>query len=144
MDNGKERLDTRGLHDYQLRVGQFKSKAPNSPFSQFLFIPSLHISFTGELPYPQLSLTRTSPLHLTLGTHGMNTPNTCSVVLVAGSALYNLQAVMDTVDSLVKDMLKVPYVMILLVENPDMILSTIRHALSPAVVSVYCVSYSRD
>ena len=98
---------------------------------------SLHISFTGELPYPQLSLTSSSPLHPTLGTHGMNTPNTCSVVLVAGSALNNLKAVMEKVDSLVQDMLKIPYMVVLLVENQNMTQHTTRHAMSPAVVSFH-------
>ena len=57
-------------------------------------------------------------------------------MLVAGSALHNLQSVMDNVDSLAEDMLRVPYAMVLLVEDPDMIINTSRHAKSPAVVSI--------
>ena len=67
----------------------------------------------------------------------MNTPNTCSVVLVAGSALHNLQAVMDKVDSLAQDMQKIPYVMVLLVENPDITFNTTRHVMSPPMVSIH-------
>ena len=95
----------------------------------------LHIRYTGELPYPQLSLTSSSPPHIQLGTHGMNTPNTCSVVLVAGSALYELQSVKSTVDSMAQQMMKIPYVMVLLVDNPNVKLNTQSRPMDPAMVS---------
>ena len=95
-----------------------------------------YIRFTGELPYPQLSLNSSSPFNLTLGTHGMNAPNTCWIVLVAGSALHDLHSVITMVDSLGQDMLKIPYAIFLLDDNTDMRLDSHRHAMSPAVVSI--------
>ena len=72
-----------------------------------------------------------------LGTHGMNTPNTCSVVLVAGSALDNLQSVKATVNSLSKDMKKTRYIMVLLVnmDNPNIKLDTFSLHIDLAMVS---------
>ena len=80
-------------------------------------------------------------MHLNLGKQGMNIPNTCSVVLVAGSAPDNLQTVMDMVDSLVQDLSKIPYAVVLLIENPDLTLKTTRYAMSPAVVSIQCLPH---
>ena len=74
-------------------------------------------------------------LHLTLGTHGMDSPNMCSVVLVAGSALQDLQSVSDKLYSLMEDMLMVPYAMFLLTDNPELELTSNRHEMLPAVVT---------
>ena len=102
----------------------------------------MNCSFSDELPYPQVSLTASKEIHLTLGTKGMNAPNTCSVVLVAGSALHDLQAVMDMVDSLVEDMLQVPYAIFLIARNETVTLNTTRHVQSPPVVSIHCLTLS--
>jgi hypothetical protein len=66
----------------------------------------------------------------------MLTPTKSSVVLVAGSALTDLQGVMDRIDSLAKDMKMIPYVVILIIRNTDIIPDTVRHNSSPPVVSV--------
>ena len=92
------------------------------------------------LPYPQLLLTSSSSLHLNLGTHGMNAPNRCSVVLVAGSELKNLSQIMTKIDSLGQEMQKIPYAVILIVDNPTTNLTTSRHAMSPAVVSIQFIA----
>ena len=42
---------------------------------------------------------------------------------------------MRKVDSMAQNMLKIPYAVVLLVENPNLNLTTNRHAMSPAVVS---------
>ena len=65
----------------------------------------------------------------------MDSPNTCSIVLVAGDTINNLQEVMQKVDSMGQNMLKIPYAVVLLVENPNFNLTTNRHAMTPAVVS---------
>ena len=67
----------------------------------------------------------------------MNAPSKSSVVLVAGSALDDLQDVMDKVDTLGQDMQMIPYAIVLLVEDKDKnrILNTTRHNDSPPVVS---------
>ena len=77
----------------------------------------------------------TSPLHLSLGTKGMNTKNACSVVLVAGYALDDLQSVKATVKSLTHQMMRMPYLMVLLVDNQNIKLDTSSHPMDPAMVS---------
>ena len=93
------------------------------------------IRFYGDLLYPQLFLTSSSNLRIKLGTHGMNAPNTCSVVLVAGSQLVDLSEIMKQVDSLGQEMLKIPYAVVLLSDDATINLTTIRHDMSPAIVS---------
>ena len=99
---------------------------------------SLHIAYfcrvTAELPYPKVSLSPSSLTNLNLGTKGMNSPNSCSVVVVGGSALHDLQAVLDLVDTLGDDMQKLPYAIFLQVDTASELNMT-RHAMSPPVVS---------
>ena len=64
------------------------------------------------------------------------TPTKSSVVLVAGSALKDLQKIMDKIDSQAVDMKMIPYVVILLVKDNDRVPDTVRHAMSPPVVIV--------
>ena len=66
----------------------------------------------------------------------MMTPTKSSVVLVAGSALKDLQRIMDKIDSLAKDMKMTPYVVILIVRDNDIVPETVRHDASPPVVSL--------
>ena len=97
---------------------------------------SQSFSYTGQLPYPQLSLSSSSSLNLSLGTFGIQAPNTCSVVLVAGSGLKDLQVVMDKADQLGQDMEKISYAVVLLLDKPNVILNTVRLSMSPPVVSI--------
>ena len=64
----------------------------------------------------------------------MNSPNTCSVVIVGGSDIHELQAVLDLVDTLGDDMQKLPYAIFLLVDKASE-LNITRHVMSPPVVS---------
>ena len=73
---------------------------------------------------------------ITLGTKGMSTPNTCSVVLVAGSALHDLQSVKSRVNFLGHQMMRIPYIMVLLVDNPNVKLDTSSLPRDPAMVQV--------
>ena len=66
----------------------------------------------------------------------MMTPTKSSVVLVAGSALKDLQKVMNKLGSMAEDMKKIPYVVILIVRENEMVPGTVRHAMSPPVVSL--------
>ena len=66
----------------------------------------------------------------------MMSPSKSSVVLVAGSALMDLQGVMNKIDFLAKDMKMIPYIVILLIRDSDMVPDTVRNALSPPVVSL--------
>jgi hypothetical protein len=66
----------------------------------------------------------------------MMTPTKSSVVLVAGSALKDLQKIMNSIDYLADDMKKIPYVVILLIRDNDMVPDTVRHDASPPVVSL--------
>jgi hypothetical protein len=64
----------------------------------------------------------------------MMAPTKSSVVLVAGPALKDLQNIMDKIDSLANDMQMIPYVVILLIRDNDVVPNTARHAMSPPVV----------
>ena len=64
----------------------------------------------------------------------MMTPTKSSVVLVAGSALKDLQKIMDKIDYLADGMMMIPYVVILLIRESDIVPGTARHAVSPPVV----------
>ena len=66
----------------------------------------------------------------------MMAPTKSSVVLVAGSALKDLQNIMKKIDSLSKDMQMIPYIVILLVRDNDIVPDTVRSAVSPPVVSL--------
>jgi hypothetical protein len=115
------------------------------PMWHMHFAQCVCVRFTGKLPYPQIAMTSSSPLHLNLGTRGMIAPSKSSVVLVAGSALDDIKAVMDKVDSLGQDMLMIPYAIVLLVEDQDKnrILNTTRHSESPPVVSIIIYQFKQ-
>ena len=91
--------------------------------------------FTGELPYPQVSLSASSQTTLNLGTHGMNAPNTCFIPLVAGPLLHDLPSIVRKVDSLGQEMQKIPYAIFVLGDHKRMEPDINRHHMSPAVVS---------
>ena len=66
----------------------------------------------------------------------MMTPTKSSVVLVAGSALKDLQKILSKIDSMVDGMKMTPYVVILLIRDNEMVPDTVRHVMSPPVVSL--------
>ena len=97
--------------------------------------------FHAELPFHQVSVTPEDAPPLVLTTRGMKTSSTCSVVLVAGHHLQNIQGVLDMVDTMSSSMLRIPYAMVLLVEKgetaPD-----IPHLSIPTAVVSYMLMYS--
>ena len=96
----------------------------------------LHTRYSGELMYPQVSLSSSSLLHINLGTHGMNAPNTCFISLVAGPLFYDLQSIHRKVDDLGQEMQKIPYAIFLLDDHTSIEPDINRHHMSPAVVSI--------
>ena len=66
----------------------------------------------------------------------MLTPTKSSVALVAGSALMDLQKIMDKLASLADDMQMIPYVVILLIRDNEVVPDTVRNAMSPPVVAL--------
>ena len=54
----------------------------------------------------------------------MNAPSRCSIVLVSGSALKELPDIKLTIKHLAHEMMVVPYMMVLLVEDPNISLNT--------------------
>ena len=65
----------------------------------------------------------------------MMAPTKSAVVLVAGSALKDLKKIMDKIVSLANDMWMLPYVVILLIRENDIVPDTLRHDMSPPIVS---------
>ena len=68
------------------------------------------------------------------GTHGIDAPNKCSVVLVAGDALNDFDNVKKTVDSVKNQLELIPTMMILFVDDPNIFLNLSTHAMTPAMV----------
>ena len=110
-----------------------------------ILFPSLQscftLRYTEELEYPQVSLSGSNPIKLTLGTHGMNAPNRCFVPLIAGSYLQDLENTLQYIDRIGQDMLKVPYAVFLLGDLPGglpgALPDTYNHHMAPAIVSTY-------
>ena len=75
-------------------------------------------------------------MNLKLGTNGINAPNSCTVVLVSGSALLDLQAIMDVLHLKVRGMLRIPLAVVVLDDGVGRInIKTTRHDMSPPIVS---------
>ena len=72
---------------------------------------------------------------LVLTTRGMKTSSTCSVVLVAGHHLLNIQGVLDMVDTMSSSILRIPYAMVLLVEKKETAPDIPHISIPTAVVS---------
>ena len=100
-----------------------------------MFNTNIFVRFSAEIPFPQVYLTPSEAPSLVLTTHGMMTPNTCSVVLVAGEHLQNIPGVLDMVDTMSSTMLRIPYAMVLLVEEGDTIPNIPNASIPTAVVS---------
>ena len=82
-----------------------------------MFNTNIYVRFSAELLFPQVSVNPKEAPSLVLTTRGMAAPNTCSVVLVAGEHLQNIQGVLDMVGTMSNSMLRIPYAMVLLVEK---------------------------
>ena len=100
-----------------------------------MFNTIVYVRFSAELPFPQVSLIPEDAPSLVLTTRGMMTPNTCSVVLVAGEHLQNIQGVLDMVDTMSGSMLRIPYAMVLLVEKGNTVPNIPSASIPTAVVS---------
>ena len=100
-----------------------------------MFNTNIFVRFSAELPFPQVYLTPSEAPSLVLTTRGMMAPNTCSVVLVAGEHLQNIQGVLDMVGTMSNSMLRIPYAMVLLVEEGDIVPNIPNVSIPIAVVS---------
>ena len=72
----------------------------------------------------------------------MMSPTKSSVVLVAGSSLRELQNVMKSIDYLAEDMKMIPYLVILLIRDNDIVPDTVMHALSPPVEGLQALHFN--
>ena len=100
-----------------------------------MFNNNIYARFRADLPFHQVSVTPESAPPLVLTTRGMKTPSTCSVVLVAGQHLQNIQGVLDVVDTMSSSMVRIPYAMVLLVEKGDTAPDIPHVSIPTAVVS---------
>ena len=100
-----------------------------------MFNSNIYARFRAEFLFPQVSVTPESAPPLVLTTSGMKTPSTCSVVLVAGHHLQNIQVVLDMVDTMSSSMLRIPYAMVLLVEKGETVPDIPHVPIPTAVVS---------
>ena len=100
-----------------------------------LFNSNIYARFHAELPFHSVSVTPEDAPPLVLTTHGMKTSSTCSVVLLAGHHLQNIQGVLDMVDTMSSSMLRIPYAMVLLVEKGGTVPDIPHVSIPTAVVS---------
>ena len=91
-------------------------------------------SFVGKLSYPQISLQISKQFNLNMRFSFPNSRSKCSIVLVAGKALEKFSLVKETVASLAEEMLNIPYIMVLRVEDRNLVLNTSSQAMEPAMV----------
>ena len=49
-----------------------------------------NFGYEKEFPYPQVSLRPEDDVDITLTSHGMNAPNLCSIILIAGEFILTL------------------------------------------------------
>ena len=60
-------------------------KGQDFPLEDCLFY---NFGYERELPYPQILLDLDNPINITITTLGIEAPNGCSIVLIAGTSQY--------------------------------------------------------
>ena len=99
---------------------------------------AINFGYAEELPFPQLTVEIDDDRTWNTGTHGMNFPNDCSFVVIAGKYLNMVDDVMKKVDQIAEDINKIPTVAFIILnkEIEDVKVNTvIRNNFSPPLVS---------
>ena len=79
----------------------------------------LSFGFKKPLTFPEIKLTLDySKLHLNVGSFGMNSPSKCSIVVIGGKYLEQVNEVMRMVDKITEDIAWMPYAVFLMAEKP--------------------------
>ena len=63
----------------------------------------LNYGYSASFPFPYLRMTSDSDFHLNVGTLGINSPSKCSIVVIGGKYLEQVDEVMRMVDKITED-----------------------------------------
>ena len=78
----------------------------------------INFGYDDEITLPQIAVSVDEEIMWNIGTHGMNIPNECSIVIVAGKYLKMVDAVMMKVDQISENIDHIPTA-IYIIENLD-------------------------
>merc|ERR1711994_958274 len=79
----------------------------------------MNFGYKESFPFPQIGLSLNSDQHhLNVGTFGLNSPNKCSIVVIGGKYLEQVDEVMRMVDKITEDLDWMPYAVFLMAEKP--------------------------
>ena len=127
-------------------INVYSCFAFNFGYEEELFIPQLALDFDDERcksvkdlisnqKFPIYSLFR----KWNIASHGMNVPNGCSIVIIAGKYLTMVDKVMEKIDKITEDIAHMPEVVFVMLtkEIPDVEVDILaRNNMSPPMVSV--------
>ena len=98
----------------------------------------LNFGYKAPLPFPDIQISPDlDTFHLNVGTLGINSPNKCSIVVIGGKYLQQVDEVMRMVDKITEDIAWMPYAVFLMAEKPGQDIRfdvSARDNMSPAMV----------
>ena len=97
----------------------------------------LNFGYKESFPFPQIGLSLNSDHNLNVGTFGLKSPNKCSIVVIGGKYLEQVDEVMRMVDKITEDIAWMPYAVFLMAEKPGQDIQfnvSTRDNMSPAMV----------
>ena len=78
----------------------------------------VNFGFKNPLPFPEIKLSPDPKFHLNVGSLGLNSPSKCSIVVIGGKYLEQVDEVMRMVDKITEDIAWMPSAVFLMAEKP--------------------------
>ena len=100
---------------------------------------ALNFGFKRPLPFPEIKLSPDPYFHLNVGTHGSKSPSKCSIVVIGGKYLEQVDEVMKMVDKITEDIAWMPSAVFLMAGKPGQDIKfnvSTRHRKSPTMYQV--------
>ena len=110
---------------------------------------AFNFGYTGDLPMSQISLDTSNDKHpnMDIGTLGMRAARRCSIVIISGKFISDIDNVMDVIKDISEDTITMPLI-VFLMEGPDSDQQSItfnistRNHNSPIVVRLFYIHIS--
>ena len=99
----------------------------------------VNFGFKNPLPFPEIKLSADPKFHLNFGSLGLNSPNKCSIVVIGGKYLEQIDEVMKMVDKITDDIVWMPSAVFLMAEKRGQDIKftvSTRHRRSPTMYQV--------
>ena len=97
----------------------------------------INFGYKRPSPFPEFRLpVSVDPIHLNVGTHGSKSPSKCSIVVIGGKYLEQVDEVMRMVDKITEDIAWMPSAVFLMAEKPGQDIKftmSTRHRRSPTM-----------